>query len=146
MGSKRRPITEWSTEEFWWYAGLAAAGLAAIIALFVSNGWVPLEKWARPCLLRTILGWYCPGCGGTRATWYFLHGHFLKSFYYYPMVPWVLGLYVVFMGTQALEWITKRRIHGIRFRLWYVWVALILFFVGWIGKNVCLLYGVELIP
>ena len=27
-----------------------------------------------------------------------------------------------------------------------VWVALILFFVGWIGKNVCLLYGVELIP
>ena len=103
MGSKRRPITEWSTEEFWWYAGLAAAGLAAIIALFVSNGWVPLEKWARPCLLRTILGWYCPGCGNSRSVRALLSGQIWLSLRYNVFPVLAVIVFALWAAEQALR-------------------------------------------
>lgn len=42
-----------------------------------------------PCGLVYLFHIYCPGCGGTRALFAMLHGHFLKSLYYNPAV--VLG-------------------------------------------------------
>jgi hypothetical protein len=39
-----------------------------------------------PCGLLTMFHVYCPGCGGTRALFSLLKGHFLQSFYYNPAV------------------------------------------------------------
>ena len=40
----------------------------------------------RQCMFHAITGWYCPGCGGTRALYFFLPGHWIKSFVYQPLV------------------------------------------------------------
>lgn len=48
-----------------------------------------------PCLFRAVTGLYCPGCGGTRAVWYLLHGHFFLSFRFHPLVPY--GAVVIFL-------------------------------------------------
>ena len=46
-----------------------------------------------PCLMRTVLGLYCPGCGGTRAVILLLEGHPIRSFFYHPVV-----LYAAVLG------------------------------------------------
>ena len=53
----------------WAVAVLFAAGYAAVSLLRI-----PMEKLVPPCMLRTITGLYCPGCGGTRAVIALLHG------------------------------------------------------------------------
>ena len=37
---------------------------------------------APKCLFHLVTGYYCPGCGGTRALYLFLTGHWIKSFLY----------------------------------------------------------------
>ncbi|MGI6054510.1 MAG: DUF2752 domain-containing protein [Clostridium sp.] len=39
-----------------------------------------------PCLFYTATGFYCPGCGGTRAFRAFLEGHLVQSFLLHPLV------------------------------------------------------------
>ena len=39
-----------------------------------------------PCLFHLATGYYCPGCGGTRAITSLLHGQILNSFLYHPVV------------------------------------------------------------
>lgn len=39
-----------------------------------------------PCMVHDVLHIYCPGCGGTRALFAMLKGHFLQSLYYNPVI------------------------------------------------------------
>lgn len=43
-----------------------------------------------PCLFHLLTGLYCPGCGGTRAVWYLLHGRIFESIRYHPLVPYTV--------------------------------------------------------
>ena len=36
-----------------------------------------------PCLFHLVTGYYCPGCGGTRAIASLLHGQLFRSFLYH---------------------------------------------------------------
>lgn len=59
-----------------------------------------------PCFFRLLTGAYCPGCGGTRAVTSLLHGHFLESVLYHPLVLYLavvlplLSLWYVWCRTQ----------------------------------------------
>ena len=66
-------------------------GCFFIAAFFVIMGCVVLfgEQFldlVPHCFFHRITGYYCPGCGGTRATSALLHGHFLQSLYFHPFV------------------------------------------------------------
>lgn len=60
------------------------------------------------CLLKYTTGFDCPGCGGTRAFWYLLHGdlpaaarhHLLFVF----VVPFLLYVYLAWAGQQLFGW------------------------------------------
>lgn len=108
-----------------------------------------------PCLFRCVTGLYCPGCGGTRALGYLLHGHIGKSLWYHPLVGYMAAVIAV----EAVRWITERwRRNGQKAsqaeaerslkrygRETYVGVAVIL--VNWVVKNgVLMVWGVEIIP
>ena len=45
---------------------------------------------------------YCPGCGGTRAVIALAHGHFLESFYYHPVVPFVAVSTLAYLFSQTI--------------------------------------------
>lgn len=88
------------------------------------------------CGLREFCGIYCPGCGGTRAIEYFLHGDVLSSFYYHPFVPYAIVMYVVFMIRNTLHYLWPGRFKVMEFKTAYAVIALVLIFGQFIVKNV----------
>jgi len=106
-----------------------------------------------PCLFRRLTKLYCPGCGGTRAVWYLLHGDIGRSLWYHPLVGYMAAVAAGEFGSWLLA--RRRRDKGCKASkggFWghyevevYVGIGIIL--VNWAVKNGALLImGVKLIP
>jgi Protein of unknown function (DUF2752) len=48
-----------------------------------------------PCAFRSVTGWWCPGCGLTRAMHQLMHGDVLAALKYNALTPLVLTLIAV---------------------------------------------------
>lgn len=97
---------------------------------------VDLLDYAGPCVLYSTTGFYCFGCGGTRAVFAFLRGDILASLYYHPLVPYAMILGGCFMVSQTVERCSRGRIAiGMHFRMLYLWIALGLMVVQFVWKN-----------
>ncbi|MFF5171118.1 DUF2752 domain-containing protein [Micromonospora sp. NPDC000089] len=93
-----------------WAVPLAAVGCVGLGMAYalVSNPTTSDPDAAPSCLLKLTTGLDCPGCGGTRALWYVLHGdlpaaarhHFLFVF----ALPFLAYLFVAWAGQQAFGW------------------------------------------
>lgn len=90
------------------------------------------------CFIYTILGLYCPGCGGTRAVNALLQGQLLQSLWYHPLVLYTIVVFGIFMISHTLERLKIGSISGLKFREWHLYVALGIMVVNWIGKNILL--------
>lgn len=88
------------------------------ILLFFAYGcllvfWTWLEL---PCVIRSVTGWICPGCGMSRAWLAALRLDWRGAFFYHPMfwsVP-IFAVYILYDGTL------------LRNRLWNNWILGIL--------------------
>lgn len=108
---------------------------------------IPIYFFSGPCLIRTIFGIYCPGCGGTRAMKFLFHGEFIKSIYYHPLVAYMVGFIGLFIISHTLKHLTKGRIKGIHYKSIYCYIAIIILILNFIWKNYYfLIKGVSLIP
>ncbi|MDG4750026.1 DUF2752 domain-containing protein [Micromonospora sp. WMMD718] len=93
-----------------WAVPLAALGCVGLgIAYALISDPTRSDPDAAPtCLLKLTTGLDCPGCGGTRALWYVLHGdlpaaarhHFLFVF----ALPFLAWLFVAWAGNRAFGW------------------------------------------
>jgi hypothetical protein len=100
--------------------------------VLMANGLIPTD-----CLLERYLGIYCPGCGGTRAVFSLMRGRILRSLWYYPAVLYMAVLYIAFMGSHTIERLSKtKRVRGLKFHDWYLYLLLGLILVNCIVKNV----------
>lgn len=88
-----------------------------------------------PCSIYRLTGWYCPGCGGTRACKALLRGEFLTSLYYHPAVLYLAAWLIVFLIRQTLHYLSKGRIRGFTYHGWHMGVAVFLFILNFIIKN-----------
>lgn len=117
------------------YIGLAAVPAAAALALLyhwlLRHILLPI-----PCFFNTILGIYCPGCGGTRALSALLHGNILLSIWYHPLIFYAAVVYLGFMITQGLHRLGVKRVRGWRFHYWYLWAAVGIIGINFIVKNI----------
>ena len=63
---------------------------------------------APSCLLKYTTGFICPGCGGTRAAWYLLHGDIPAAARHHALfvfaVPFLLYMYVAWTGKRLFNW------------------------------------------
>jgi hypothetical protein len=93
-----------------WAAPLAALGCVAGATSYVmlSN---PVDAGADAipsCLVKLTTGFDCPGCGGTRAAWYLLHGDVSAAARHHLMfvfaVPFLIYAYVAWAAGQAFGW------------------------------------------
>lgn len=122
--------------------GIFYIGLAA--GLLLAAGWIVYRIFFEPltlgeCAFKRVTGFYCPGCGGTRAVDALLSGHFLKAFIYHPFVPYCIIMWILYVGSHLLEMLHVPHIRGMKFRTAYVWIGLGILFLNWIVKNILLL-------
>lgn len=98
-----------------------------------------------PCLFHLITGFYCPGCGGTRAVKYLLHGQILKSIHYHPLVFYAVAVILTEFVTYGLSRLLhKPEIHLKRYQE-FVYLGVVVILVNWVLKNILLLYGIDLL-
>ena len=120
-------------------AGWCIIGTLLLLVLFIKTTNIQLSKYLFPCVLHSLTGLYCPGCGGTRAIAFLLHGDFLHSLVYHPFVPYAFVLCTWFMISQTIQRLSKGKIAiGMRYRDIYLWIALGLVLANCLIKNLVL--------
>lgn len=118
-----------------------ALGCIGIFGYFV----VYLPNFQIPCVLLSLFGIYCPGCGGTRAVDALLHGHLLLSLWYHPLVVYTIGIFGSFMLTQTLERLHVPKVRGLKFHTWHLYGALIILAGNFVLKNILkFVYHIEM--
>lgn len=125
--------------------GLVFLGLFAIAGLiFYLNGDL-LRSLMPPCVFYTITGYYCPGCGCTRAVYALFRGHIITSFQFNAFIPYVAIVGGWFMLSQTLQRVSRNRIKiGLHFRPIYAYLAVAVLLINWIAKNlIYILSGVH---
>lgn len=92
------------------------------------------------CVVREKLGFYCPGCGATRAVEAIFGGHFLEAFWMYPPAVWCALWIGCYLATNSVEYLFGNNLKiGILYRNWYLYVTVILVVLTFIWKNAVLL-------
>lgn len=112
--------------------------LFAAAVFFITARGVDLHQMIPICFLYRLTGYYCPGCGGTRAVVALLHGHPLQSLRCHPLVGYGACLLSAFWLRKTLELITKKRLEIIRLKPLYLYAALAIVVLQWIAKNILL--------
>jgi uncharacterized protein DUF2752 len=88
---------------------------------------------APTCLLKYTTGFVCPGCGGTRAAWYLLHGDIPAAARHHAVfvfaVPFLLYMYFAWAARRLFGWNVPQlnlspRAIGIFIAVWGVWSVL----------------------
>lgn len=100
-----------------------------------------------PCLLHAFTGYYCPGCGGTRAVYALLHLQVWRSFCYHPLVPYGAAVYLWFMISHTIEKLSRHRLRiGMKWNPKWLWMALVILSLNVLIKDGALfLFHVDLL-
>ena len=116
------------------------------VLLWGASKSLPLKFSLPPCLFHLWTGWYCPGCGGTRAVRELLRGHTFKSFLYHPAVVYGAFLYLWFMLSHTLDRLSRGRCRlGLKYSDKYMYAALGIILIQCFLKNLGrLFWGWEL--
>ena len=94
-----------------------------------------------PCSLNSNYGLYCPGCGGTRAVDYLLHGQFILSTWYHPVVPYVAVYFNCYVISHSLNILTNGKCKAMAFRPVYFYVMIAIILIQWIVKNTIVIFA-----
>ena len=100
--------------------------IAAVILKFTAEYWTSLIP---KCYFLSLTGFYCPGCGGTRAVLMLLKGNIVKAFMYNPGV--VVLAVVICAG--LFEKIFNKKILPRQLAFWVVLIVIL--FAYYILRN-----------
>lgn len=106
-----------------------------------------IQDYLYPCLFHAMTGYYCPGCGGTRAVLALLRGAFLESFIEHPIVLYTAVPGSWFLLSQTIERISRHKIPiGMHYHDWYLWIGIVVIVLNFAVKNLAqLFWGIELL-
>ena len=111
-------------------------GTLLLLVLFIKATNIQLSKYLFPCVLHSLTGLYCPGCGGTRAVYWLLKGNVAYSLHYHSIVLYGAVLYVWYMLSNTVQYVSRGRITiGMKYRPVYGKIAVVLLVVNTIWKN-----------
>ncbi len=103
-----------------------ALGLCAALLYFVSPDGAGI-----PCPVYLLTGFYCPGCGASRALRSLLHLQFYQAFRYNPALVLLLPFMIWYIAARLIDYVRTGGNHvdgrlSIRL-LWWVLALLILY-------------------
>ncbi len=97
------------------------------------------EMFRVPCIFHAVTGLYCPGCGGTRAVEMLFQGEVVLSFFYHPVVLYGVGIYLWFMISHTIEYLSRHRLRiGMKYRNLYLYLALMIVIINIAVKDIAL--------
>lgn len=130
-----RPFEE-KIQKGFWYTGLAVSFMSLLI-LGITRYVMKIEimRLLPGCMFRERFGFYCPGCGGTRAVIQLMHGCLWKSFCLHPVVPYAAVIFMLFMATSTVYYVFG---YDRRFLLRpiYLYITPGIIVIQWILKNI----------
>ena len=111
--------------------------LVALVIVYVRYFHIELYS-ASECYMYRMMGYYCPGCGGTRAVQALVHVELLRSLRCHPAVLPGVVMSIVFWIDMTCEKIVRPNIKRFKLRRIYFYVVLGIVMIQWIVKNVLL--------
>jgi hypothetical protein len=138
----------WTVEDVIYVLGVAALCCGLVLGVFDATAPETFQKLLLPCPVHFFTGLYCPGCGGTRALRFLLHGDILNSFRHHLAVPYMAVMGSWFMVSQTL-WRGSRirtmqgkrglRIRPMQYRNVWLYILSALYVLNFLWKNIALL-------
>lgn len=102
-------------------------GILGIIAFLI---FMQLEFLHFPCAFNHVTGYYCPGCGGTRAVNALVHFRLLESLYYHPFVLYSVVVFLLLWGSRFLHTVCGlKKIPELEIRISYFYISLVIIFI-----------------
>ena len=101
-----------------------------------------LEVFRSGCVFLNLFGYYCPGCGGSRSLNALLNFNIIKSFIYYPAIPYT-ALLILDLDIRALISVIKNEnlVKGFRY---YSFVGVpIIIMLNFLVRNILLYFGIN---
>lgn len=129
-------------QKIFYILSLAAILLSAAVCLVCYFLGVSPTDFIRPCIFNQLTGYYCPGCGGTRAVISLLHLNIIQSFIYHPFVPYVAIIAAIFIVSYTVSLISKGKIGYFKLRPIYFYVSIALILINFVVKNVLIYNGI----
>lgn len=111
-----------------------AIALAAVAILLFYGLNDPATMPAPRCLLKSIIGYDCPGCGAQRALHALLHGHIGQAWHYNPALFFLVPLAALY-GVHEFLGYRNRRLESLLYHpamLYGLAAALLLW---WVVRN-----------
>lgn len=141
---KKFNLNELSTEDALYFFGLITLPIGLLTVWAVVKWLVP--RFKGECIFYKLWGAYCPGCGGTRALLALIHGRFLESLWYHPLIMYCVVMYLVFMISHTMEKLHVPFVKGMKFREWILYGMLVILILNCILKNVLkFAFGIEML-
>lgn len=134
-------------EQGLYWTGVCVVVLFAAVILYCHKRQMGLDALFPPCLFHRITGYYCPGCGATRAVQALLSGNLSAALRCHPFVVYAAVAGIWFLLTQTAERATGRRFRWtLRYRDRYLWIGLAVLVGNFLIKNLCLfVWGIDLL-
>ncbi|MCI8466238.1 MAG: DUF2752 domain-containing protein [Lachnospiraceae bacterium] len=129
-----------STEQTLYRLGLAAILVVAAVLFLVKWFQIPLGGPLFACPIYSLTGFFCPGCGGTRAFRLLFQGKIWQSVLCHPLVLYGLTLYLLFMGSHTLKIFTHGKIKGFAYRHIYIKIAVACLILNVLVKNLAWIF------
>lgn len=93
------------------------------------------------CFMNFYWHIYCPGCGGTRAFDYFMHGNFIKSIMAHPVNVYLAVLYLSYFVRATYTYLFKKDgKQYYKFHPWTLVVLMVMVVLFFILRNVAMIY------
>lgn len=125
------------TEKRLYILGIISSTLLLMAIMIGKKLNLDLLKLVPPCGFRFITGYYCPGCGGTRAVRALFSGKFITSFFYHPFVIYCAIIMAVFMITNTIQLLSRNRLKiGLKYRHGFIYAGVAVIIVNWIFQNI----------
>ena len=100
-----------------------------------------LEVFRSGCVFLNTFGLYCPGCGGSRSLHFLLNFDLIKSFIYYPAIPYTAAL-ILEADVRILISIIKEKNNLIRMKKAEFILIPVIIMLNFFVRNILLFFGV----
>lgn len=127
--------------------GWMLLGAAAVLAGVTKGFPMQMKIFSLPCIFWELTGYYCPGCGGTRACAALFRGEIVSSFLCHPVVVYTAVVFAWYMISHTIEYLTRGRLAvGMRYRDLYLYLAAAIILIQWVVRNLLkLVWGIDIL-